>query len=97
MLSRCCLTFQNPFPAQVRKLQGQQAAIAGEARTLIAKSRAKEAANAKLWEQVRAQQHLLGVGKKGSSTQAAADVEPRCGSITKLQSTPMPCLHSRIL
>jgi hypothetical protein len=37
---------------QVRKLQGQQAAIAGEARNLIAKSRAKEAANAKLWEQV---------------------------------------------
>ncbi len=39
--------------AQVRRLQGQQQAIAGEARALIAKSKAKEAANAKLWEQVR--------------------------------------------
>lgn len=38
---------------QVRRLQGQQQAIAGEARNLIAKSRAKEAANAKLWEQVK--------------------------------------------
>lgn len=63
---------------EVASLQGSQQAIRSEARSLVLKSRAKEAANAKLWEQVQdtAQEYQREFAVKDSAiTALAAEVE----------------------